>query len=269
MIKRKVTLEDVRNSISARIKPPFFVRFVGRPAGNLLTPLFYNTGWTANGVTGLRACLSVLAAGLLLLGNYPATAAAGGLFYLTYILDFVDGNIARIAKSTSYWGKYSDGLADMIFLVLCPPAAGIAVWHAGGSPYFIVLGFAGAAACLTSQLARNRLSFFREWMTVQSGPVSDEAEAKLKGVRTVTGWVAAYYVNSSFLAPVLLFVPEYGAALYVIAMIPAQILPETAWLCCTLTEGRIMLNRSRRSIHEPTDEELQERRDADRPSNSI
>lgn len=249
MSTKPITVEDVRASINYNVPMIWTVRWFGRPLANLITPAFYNSGWTADQVTYFRALIG--AAGFLVLvvpGYWPAPIAAAA-FYTCFVFDCVDGNLARLHESTSYWGKFIDGLADFLFILGAPFAAGLGLMLSGESPYWLAIGAATAIASLTSQMVRNRLSFTREWMVNQSGPLQEAEIRRCRGTKLVQATVAGIYVNGTFVAPLLLVLPDWGRKFYLLALIPVQLLCEIVWTVASISEARILLDRKRRSIH--------------------
>lgn len=245
----RITVEDVRASINYKVRMNFTVRWVGRPLANLLTPAFYNSGWSADGVTYFRAMFGALGIILLIVPDYWAAIAAPACFYFCFVLDCVDGNLARLNNSTSYWGKFIDGLVDFLFVLGAPFAVGIGLAYAGENVLWLAIGAAISISSLTSQMVRNRLSFMREWMVNQSGPLDESKVQSLTWVKSVQTAVAGLYVNGTFAAPLLLLVPESGRMMYLLALVPIQLLSELVWAFTTIREARAILDRSRTSIH--------------------
>lgn len=247
----RIGLSDVRASLNPNVEVYYAVKWFGRPLGNLMTPAFFNAGWSAGGVSGARAGIAGLAIAVLIAPGswWPPLAAAA--FYLCFVLDCVDGNLARLRHTVSYWGKFLDGIADMVFVLGAPVAAGIGVWAAGGDGAWMLLGALLTISSLASQMMRSRLSFMREWMVNQSGPVSPDTEIRVAAPRRIQWFVAAVYVNGSFFAPLLLLAPGDGRIWYLLALVPAQMATEIVWLASTIVEARILLDRPRRSKHSP------------------
>lgn len=218
-----------------------------------MTPAFCAAGLSANDVTTLRALIAFAGLGLFLVPGLawgPVWAAM--VFYLCFILDCVDGNIARLQDDASYWGKFMDGIADFIFVQGAPLAAGIWVWRHDDSAGYLLLGASITIATLASQMLRARLSFMREWMISMSGPIDPVVEEKVRTARRVQSFVGEAYVNGTFFAPlVLVSAPLYGVQPYLIALALVQLLPELLWIGGTLSEARHLLARHRRSKHAP------------------
>ena len=259
----RVTLEDVRASINTKVPTHIPVTWFGRPISNLITPAFYNSGCTANGVTTFRAYIG-FAAVAALLGPAPLWPIIGAIgFYICFILDCVDGNLARLRNEVSYWGKFIDGLSDSVFMLLAPFTAGVGIWLNGGPAEFMLLGGAIAFISSTTQMIRSRLSFFREWMTGLSGPIDDATNTRLEAPRRLSKISATILVNGTFVAPLLLCIPGNGPILFILALIGIQLLPDLLWIFASMKEGHIMLQRSRRSVHAAIP--VQENAETERP----
>jgi phosphatidylglycerophosphate synthase len=249
MTAARISVKDVRASFNSTVKNHYSVSWFGRPLANLMTPFFYNSGWTANGVTNFR--IAVAAAGVVVLAipGWWTAVTACFVFYLCFVLDCVDGNLARLRGAVTYWGKFIDGLADFVFVLGAPVAAGLGAAIATADPYYAVMGCLITIASLTSQMVRNRLSFFREWMVGQSGQVSEETMTEASTAKRWQGIAAFFYVNGTFFLPLLLVVPNDGRGYFLIAAIPLMAVAEIMWLIGTMMEARVILERGRKSIH--------------------
>jgi phosphatidylglycerophosphate synthase len=244
-----ITVADVRASFNPNIRDYFALTWFGRPFANVITPIFYNRGWSANQVTGMRVVIAAIGVCLLLIPGFVSAIIAATIFYAVFVLDCVDGNIARLRGQASFFGKFIDGLADFIFILAGPTAAGIAIWWQDPQSPFLVLGALCTIVSVSNQMVRSRLSFTREWMINQSGPIEDEKIEGARMARRVQGTVASIFVNGTFLAPLLLLFPGDGRVWYVSMLLFVQLLPEMVWLAATIFEARVILDRGRRSIH--------------------
>jgi CDP-L-myo-inositol myo-inositolphosphotransferase len=117
-------------------------RYLNRPVSRWLSRYLVRTSVTPNQVSLASWILSCVAAGLMVLGGYPALAAGGALAQLASIVDGCDGEIARLKHSQSEFGGWFDAVldryADAILLF------GL-MWHefsATGTELSVVLGFA-------------------------------------------------------------------------------------------------------------------------------
>jgi hypothetical protein len=105
-------------------------RYVARPlAAVLLVPL-RTTRITPNQIT--LATLVVFAAGgaLLALGpGWPALVAAAVVIEVAYVLDCVDGQLARLKGTSSPVGAHLDFLMDELKAFLLVGAVGVRLWR--------------------------------------------------------------------------------------------------------------------------------------------
>lgn len=244
----RITAADVRASYNRNVKSHFAVTWFARPIADLWTPVFFNRGWSANEVTLLRTVVSFLALILLGTGRWEAHIGAVAGFYVGFILDCVDGNLCRLNDSASYWGKFIDGLSDSIYVLLAPLATGIGLWFSASSGGALLAGAVITSLALITQMVRNRLSFFREWMISQSGPLLPaEAKAREKGLKLEQA-IAPVVVNGTFVAPLLLLLPG-GAAYYLWTLAVVQGASDVFWLAALLGPAHKLLRRKRKSIH--------------------
>ncbi|WLR91327.1 CDP-alcohol phosphatidyltransferase family protein [Shinella zoogloeoides] len=125
------------------------------------TALCIKAGLTANQVTSIGCAM--LLAGVFAL--YSGWLMTGALLYLAaYVIDFIDGNIARFTKSFSAFGKMIDGLVDSLtFLIFFALAHGMSV---SGQGFFdpsvdVLIGVIVSFVFLFRCYVQIRLTFVR------------------------------------------------------------------------------------------------------------
>lgn len=92
----------------------FYIKFICRRFSIFITKFLLCTPVTANQVT-FSLIIIGLFAGLFFLSSKPVMQLIGvGLLHFSFILDCVDGEIARYKKETSAEGKYFDYMAHLI-----------------------------------------------------------------------------------------------------------------------------------------------------------
>jgi phosphatidylglycerophosphate synthase len=122
-------------------------RYVARPlAAVLLVPL-ERTAVTPNQVTLATLVVFALAAGLLALRpGWPALIGSVVVLELAYVLDCVDGQLARLRGTSTPIGAHLDFLMDELKAFLLVAAVGIRLWRADGSAWWLVEGLLGLTA---------------------------------------------------------------------------------------------------------------------------
>jgi|GEM_PF-1122846 phosphatidylglycerophosphate synthase len=207
----RITRREVEASFNNEVRNMAIVRHIGRPIGNALTPFFYNRGWTANQMTTLRLGLALLAMLLLITVPPGLVWLVAVLYYLCFIGDCLDGNLARLGDSASYWGKFYDGVADRFYYTAAPLAAGIGLWRDTGLDWPLIAGGVATAIFTYNDLISNRLQYFKLWMVGQSGPASYRTGKLLSSLENLNDRVMT---NGFFVAPLLLLLPGVGLNWY-------------------------------------------------------
>lgn len=250
---QRITVADVKASFNKKVHGHFTVRWFGRPIADAITPYFYNHGWTANGVTLFRSVVCFMGLACFLLPYDWAPALAALAFYHGFIMDCVDGNLSRLQNSATFFGKFVDGLADMLYVVLAPLMAGLGIWINTGEGLYLLCGALTSCCAIMMQALRSRVMFFEEWMVAQSGPITEETEKKLATARKCIGWITLWRTSLTFFVPAVLFLPG-SVKLYVLLLVGLQFPLELAWCSFLVLLASGMLRRGRRSVHAAIDE---------------
>jgi phosphatidylglycerophosphate synthase len=111
---------------SSKPKDIFWNRFVARPAAALVVALLEHGRITPNQVTLASLVVFLVAAGLMvLLPGHQGLIAAVIVIELSYVLDCVDGQLARIRGTSSPIGAHFDFLMDELkaFVLVAATAA--------------------------------------------------------------------------------------------------------------------------------------------------
>ncbi|MBI4135759.1 CDP-alcohol phosphatidyltransferase family protein [Candidatus Uhrbacteria bacterium] len=160
-------LRVVRSSYNYSLAQPLFFRYVVRPVSFYATYPFLWLRMTANQVTFLGFLVGIASIILFSKGT-PFHLAWGVICYALFlVLDFVDGNIARLNDSATYYGHYLDGVADTLVETLLPLAFSIGFFRTTGSTAFLYAGILVSIFLLFSSFVFTRLSFFNRWVDDQ------------------------------------------------------------------------------------------------------
>jgi hypothetical protein len=154
-----------------RTKKPkdiFWNKYVARPAAAVLLVPLQNSRVTPNQVT--FASLLVFAAGIAVLVALPGHLglALGVLVIeLSYVLDCVDGQLARLRGTSSPIGAHLDFLMDELKAFLLVAAAGVRLWMGTKQDHWMLEGLGGLVLVAS---AISLTTFVRRPEYVGSGP---------------------------------------------------------------------------------------------------
>ncbi len=148
MVESLKALNKICQKPDYKTKGNWMVRRILRPAALPITWLLLHTSVTANQVTGSAILLG-------LLGNI-ALAATGTGWFLTgtillqiwYLLDHVDGQIARYRKTSGLTGRFYDFLMHHLIHGTLPFALGWYTFAITEIPVWILIGFIGSISLM-------------------------------------------------------------------------------------------------------------------------
>lgn len=112
------TLDDVRSTYKPR-DAWWTVLLVDPLASRLVLPIANRTRITPNQVTLLAFACGLAAAAAFLRGDHPALLLGAVLFHLSFVLDCVDGKLARLKGSGSMFGMWLDFSLDRYRVWVC------------------------------------------------------------------------------------------------------------------------------------------------------
>jgi hypothetical protein len=135
---------------SKKKRDNFWTEWISRPPAAVLVWMLRGTSITPNQVSFLA--IAVAAAGcaaLIFWRTWTGLVVAGLILQLAYVIDCVDGQLARLKSMTSPVGALLDFMLDEIKAFLVIGAAAARLWLTSGDPRWIVLGLAGLVAAAT------------------------------------------------------------------------------------------------------------------------
>src|SRR3990167_6898128 len=121
---------------------PFLYRYVIRPVSFFVTYGVLKVRMTANQATLIGLLFGMAGVFLFFKGVQPYVAWGVVWYALARVFDFVDGNIARVTNSASYWGKFVDGIVDASVETFLPLSLVIGFFGITGSVVFLYFGIA-------------------------------------------------------------------------------------------------------------------------------
>ncbi|WP_433284724.1 DUF5941 domain-containing protein [Micromonospora sp. CA-244673] len=136
--------------LSVKERDDFFTTFFVSTWSPYVTKAAARIGLGPTAVTMISVAFAVAAAVLFGAGGRFALVAGGILLYLGFVLDCVDGQLARYTRHFSAWGGWLDTMADRAKEYLVYAGLGYGATHAG-----FRYGWALAIAAMTLQTVRH------------------------------------------------------------------------------------------------------------------
>ncbi|PTM57478.1 CDP-alcohol phosphatidyltransferase family protein [Desmospora activa] len=115
---QRFTLDDVHTTYKKK-DAWWTVLLVDPVASRLIVPTANHTNITPNQLSIFSFIIGLTAVTLFYIGSYPALIAAALLYHLSFIIDCMDGKIARLKGTGSTFGMLLDISLDHIRVVLC------------------------------------------------------------------------------------------------------------------------------------------------------
>ncbi|MFE3447598.1 CDP-alcohol phosphatidyltransferase family protein [Nonomuraea sp. NPDC059194] len=140
------------------------VYFVDPVACRVALVVANRTRITPNALTVFSLLVGMTSAGFLAAGDLVAGAV---LFYLSFMIDCVDGKVARLKGTGTPFGLWLDYVGDRIRVVCCAAGLAYGQYAATGSVDFILLGAAVAVLDLFRYVNAPQMKRVRE--TIREG----------------------------------------------------------------------------------------------------
>jgi phosphatidylglycerophosphate synthase len=218
-----VTAEE-RLDLTRAKKPidAWWTVFVIDPIAVRLLPAFLAFGWvTPNLVTGAAFAVGGVAVALFGTGHF---ALAAVVYEFRFLLDCLDGKIARVRRLSSPLGATLDRTADSITVPAAYAALGIALAHRHGLAHTWSL-LPALMACLTSGMELSLELFLSKMSTGDGGTSTPEPaglRARLARHRLrLLPWTVEAEAVGLFIAPLALHHHALGVAELVVAAVYA------------------------------------------------
>lgn len=165
-LMRTYSLDDVYATCKRR-DSWWTVYFVDPVACRVALLVANRSNITPNGLTVFSLVLGMASAAFLAAGQLTAGAV---LFYLSFMIDCVDGKIARLKGTGTPFGLWLDFMGDRIRELCCAAGLAYGQYKATGNVDFIVLGAAVAALDMFRYVNASQMKRVRE--TIREGIAS-------------------------------------------------------------------------------------------------
>ncbi|WP_106969315.1 CDP-alcohol phosphatidyltransferase family protein [Streptomyces bikiniensis] len=116
---QKLSLRAVQK-LTCKKRDAWWTVLLVDPVATRLVCLFARFDWiTPNRVTWAALFVGLGSAGFFLKGDYESLAIGAGLYHVSFILDCIDGKLARLKGNGSVFGGWLDYVFDRIRVLFC------------------------------------------------------------------------------------------------------------------------------------------------------
>ncbi|MBU7596289.1 CDP-alcohol phosphatidyltransferase family protein, partial [Streptomyces sp. P38-E01] len=165
MPTESLPLAEVRRITEKKRDAWWTVMLVDPVATPLVRLLARRTSITPNQITWGAFLLGLVSAGLFLLGDWRWLVAGAVVYHLSFVLDCMDGKLARLTGQGSVFGAWLDFVFDRIRVMACAFALGAGQYNRTGETHFIWL--AGLVVFLDGLRYINSLEIFKTRHTMR------------------------------------------------------------------------------------------------------
>lgn len=181
-----------------------FTQYVARPPAAVLVWMLKGTPLTPNQVTLLATVVCAGAAAILVTWlSWLGLVVAAAVFEFSFVLDCVDGMLARLRKIASPLGHLLDFLMDELKAMLIYGCVAVRLWQQQDDERLLVVGLAGLF-CLASGIALT--SFMRRPEYSGKTPTEDGQPAEVGGRRGPIGLAVS---GLEWAARIVVHYPQY------------------------------------------------------------
>jgi len=182
----------------------WFTERVARPPAAVVVYALRATPITPNQVTFLSIAVAAAASAMFALWpGYVGLVVAAAVFELSFVLDCVDGQLARLRRMASPLGHLLDFLMDELKAMLLYGCVAVRLWRASSDDRILLVGLA-ALFCLASGISLT--SFMRRPEYGAKPPTADGQPAEIASRRGPLGTVLSAI---EWTARVIVHYPQY------------------------------------------------------------
>jgi phosphatidylglycerophosphate synthase len=135
------TIEEIR-SRTYKARDAWWTVILVDPLASRLVQLAAGYRWiTPNRLTFLAFVLGLGSAACFAQADYPWLVAGALLFHLSFVVDCMDGKIARLNGTGSVFGVWLDFIFDQLRVVICTIALSFGMYAATDEIIYLALGF--------------------------------------------------------------------------------------------------------------------------------
>ena len=112
-------------------------------------------------IVAISIFLEIVATFLVTFGQRYPTLLAGVILFIAWLLDYVDGDLARMQNRITYFGDWFDSIAGKLIDVILYPCICFGIYRHTQSIYIWFLGFAIIGGIYFSSMMNNKIKLMK------------------------------------------------------------------------------------------------------------
>ena len=236
--KNRFTLAEVR-SRTYKARDAWWTVFLVDPlAGRLVVVTANHTRITPNQITWVAFLLGLGSAACFLMADWTWLVAGAALYHLSFVLDCVDGKIARLKGTGTVLGGWLDYVFDRIRVLTCAVALMWGQYRLTGQDAYLLLGILVVFLDMLRYVDALQVAKVRRQMRHQLAQALPEPEPDARGAEDIDlqqgfrtsfswyirirDWLRDHRVRSHLVSGI-----EFQMAVFVIGPLTGQIVAVT------------------------------------------
>ncbi|MBL7068242.1 MAG: CDP-alcohol phosphatidyltransferase family protein [Candidatus Omnitrophica bacterium] len=172
----KYSFKQVKESFNVKADiASFSFCFFLRPLSFYVTAFMLIFNLRPNQASIISLFLGVISMAFFCVGQH-GFFILGVLFYFLYVIfDCVDGNIARVTDSATYYGKFLDGAIGALIESVLPFFVAAGFYFAGHGLSFLFIGIGVSISMQFALMVINRIAFLNRWIKLEEDDKRDSS----------------------------------------------------------------------------------------------
>jgi phosphatidylglycerophosphate synthase len=213
--------------------------YIYHPISLFLSRGFVNIPLSPNAITLLATLIGTIGVAFLFHEGKMNAVIGTGLMQISFILDCIDGEIARIRLQTSQLGLYLDSISDELLNAALMIAVGMHLWQASSWKPYVFMGiFSGSVSLLYASFhihcrVKHGIGFYW-WFDAHKPRIEVQASRSLFSYIKRLFWretfILIYFIAALFsFMNIVLFISTIGASIVLIMLVFHIIQRRSPW----------------------------------------
>tara|TARA_B100000029_G_C17581100_1_gene959693 strand:+ start:1213 stop:1980 length:768 start_codon:yes stop_codon:yes gene_type:complete len=154
---------SIRNSRVYKFKNEPLLCYIMAITSYWVSPIFFILKIKPNSITALNFFIALTSIILILIGDVIYFYFGIVLYFVFRVLDFCDGNIARVTNNTSFYGRFIDASLDIFYESILVLSIGYFSYKIFANEYFFFMGIVASIFAIYGSCIMDKYSSLVRW----------------------------------------------------------------------------------------------------------